>query len=1037
MRNIFLLLICFSIDVGIVFGQNKQVSGIVKDNVESSVAGVSIIVKGTSIGIVTDSNGEFSLNVPESATTIVVSYVGLKEKEVDIAPYMNIVLEPDVSALDEVVVVAYGTTKKSSFTGSATTLKGTSLEKIQSSDLSKALEGEVAGMSTTSGSGQPGASASIIVRGLGSINASRNPLIIMDGVPYEGSLNSISAFDVESLTVLKDAAANSMYGARGSNGVIIVTTKQGKSGKPSLNFDARIGANSRGIPAYDVIQDPGTFYELYWESLRNDKLDNNMDYPKANNAASADLIDENLKYNIYKNVPNDQLIDPATGKLNPNAKIKKWNDNWMKDPFTNGLRQEYNFNVSAGTGKTDIYASLSYLNDKGYVVNSDFQRISARLKVDQKITDFMKIGGSINYANTSQNNVSASNTNYSNIFMFGQQIAPIYPIYLYNMDDGELILNDKKQKQYDFGTDNERPYASEQNPMATLEANIYKIIYDIVTSRGFFEVNFLKDFKFTMNLSYDVFNLASTDFSTPIGGDAVNVGGRGYKESNRYTALNANQLLNYSKKINNHSIDVLLGHESKKDNRQNLYGHMTRFVDPENPEFSNASQYQDLTSSYQEYSLEGYFSRMEYNYGVKYYFTASVRADASSRFHPDVRWGNFWAVGASWRLSKENFLSDVAFINNLKFKTSYGTQGNDNLGVWYAYKDLYAVNRVNGEPAMSRTFRGNPQLTWEKSNNFNIGFEASVWNDRLSLNVDYFIKKTTDLLYKKPMSISEGLPDTKWVNDIDMQNNGVEIELGLDIIKSNDLKWRVNLNGTHYKNKLTKLPSDKPATGYQTGSYWRELGGSIFDYYTYEYAGVDNTGLALYNTYIKDANGKETVETTTVQSKATLRKTGKSPIPDIYGGFGSSIDFKGFDFSVQTAFQLGGYVMDEVYQSLMNPGNSGRNFHKDALNRWTPENTGTDVPKLIYESQNQAATSNRWLTKSSYFSIRNITLGYSFPKKMIQPLKLEKLRVYAVADNVWYTSKRRGLDVRQSFDGSVSYAYSVLRTISFGVSVGF
>jgi TonB-linked SusC/RagA family outer membrane protein len=990
------------------------------------------------VGILTDSEGKFSLDVPENAAIMVVSYIGFKEKEVDVAPYVEVVLEPDVSALDEVVVVAYGTAKKSAFTGSATTIKGETLEKIQSSNLSKSLEGKVAGMETTSGSGQPGASASIIVRGLGSISASRSPLIIMDGVPYEGSLNSISAYDVETMTVLKDAAANSMYGARGSNGVIIITTKKGKSGKTSLNFDARIGVNDRGIPTYDIIQDPGEFYELYWESLRNKNLES-MSYLEANLAASTDLIDNSLKYNVYKNVPNNKLIDPATGKLNPNATVKKWNDSWLKDPFTNGLRQEYNFNVSAGTGKTDIYASLSYLDDNGYVVNSDFKRVTTRLKIDQKITDFMKVGGSVGYTNTAQNNVDASGSNYSNIFMFGQQIAPIYPIYLYDIDSGDLILDSKKQRQYDFGTEFTRPYSSEQNPLATIAANIKKNIYDVVTSRGYFEVTFLKDFKFTANLSYDIFNLSLTDYATPIGGDAKDVGGRGYKESTRYTALNANQLLNYSKKINSHSVDVLLGHESKKDSSQDLWGHMTKFVNPENPEFSNAALYQDMSSSYQEYSLEGYFSRLEYNYADKYYVTASLRADASSRFHPDVRWGNFWALGASWRLSKESFFNDVSFINDLKIKASYGTQGNDNIGVWYAYKNLYSVNRVDGEPAMSWSFRGNPELTWEKSNNFNAGFEALAWDERLSLNVEYFIKKTTDLLYMRPIPVSEGLPDVKWVNDIDMQNNGIEVELGLDLIKSNDLKWAINLNATHYKNKLTKLPSDKPETGYQAGSYWREIGGSIFDYYTYEYAGVDkNTGRALYNKYTKnEQSGLETVETTAVQSEATLRKTGKNPIPDIYGGFGSSIDFKGFDFSVQTAFQLGGYVMDGVYQVFMNPGDKGRNFHKDSFKRWTPNNTDTDVPKLIYEDQNQAAVSDRWLTKSSYFSIRNITLGYSFPKKLIQSVKLEKLRVYAVADNVWYTSNRKGLDVRQSFEGSVGYAYSVLRTISFGVSVGF
>jgi TonB-linked SusC/RagA family outer membrane protein len=964
------------------------------------------------------------------------------------AENITVVLETADTSLDEVIVVAYGTTKKSSFAGSASIIKGSDLEKTQSSNISKALEGKVAGLETTSGSGQPGASASIIIRGLGSISASRSPLIVVDGVPYEGSLNSISSFDVEAMTILKDAAANSIYGARGSNGVIIITTKKGKTGKARINFDARLGVNGRGISAYDVITDAGEYYEMYWESLRNKNLES-MTYMEANAAASADLIDNGLIYNVYKNIPNNQLIDPATGRLNPNAKEKKWGDNWLSDPFRNGLRQEYNVNVSSGTDSNNIYASLSYLGDEGYVVNSDFNRISTRLKMEQKIGEYVKVGGSVNYTRTDMNNVAASTTQYNNMFMFGQQIAPIFPIYLYDLKTGDPLLNANGGKQYDFGETYARPYAAQQNPMATVEAGENKIQVDVLSSRGFFEVNFLKDFKFTTNLAYDMFTTNEVEYMTPIGGDAYNVGGRGYKQMTRYSALNANQLLNYNKKIDLHTIDVLLGHENKNDNQQYLYGHMTNFVDPNSSEFSNASEYQNLTSGYVEYALEGYFSRLDYNYDDKYYLTASLRTDASSRFHPDVRWGTFWALGGSWRISKESFLSDASFINDLKLKVSYGTQGNDHLlnpdgtTLWYAYKNLYSVDRIDGEGAMSWTFRGNPKLTWEKSNNFNTGLELLAWDERLSFNFDYFIKETKDLLYQKPKAASEGLPNFQWVNDIDMKNTGVEFEVGVDVVKTNDFKWNINLNATHYKNKLTRLPADKQELidkdgGYQAGSYWRKIDGSIFDFYTYEYAGVDPvTGRAQYNRYVKDDAGVEQVEKVTTTSSATLRQTGKSAIPDWYGGFGTSIDFKGFDFSIQTAYQLGGYVMDDVYQALMTPGESGHNFHKDMFKRWTPESPNTDIPKLLFEDQEQAAVSDRWLTNASYFSIRNMSLGYTLPKKLTNAIKFEKVRCYAVADNVWYVSHRKGLDVRQSFSGAVNYVYSPLRTISLGISASF
>lgn len=1044
-RKLAMFLTLFFVGIGIITAQT-QVRGTVVDESGDSVIGATILIKGTSQGTVTDADGMFSLSAPEDGI-LVISFVGYETQEVKVSSNVRVTMREDSEMLDEVLImVPYGTARKSSFTGAASTVSGEKIGKIQTSNISKSLEGAVAGLQTTSGSGQPGASASIIIRGLGSISASQSPLVVLDGVPYEGSLNSISTQDIETYTVLKDAAANSLYGARGSNGVIIITTKRGKTGKTAINFDVRTGFNSRGVSAYDVVTDPGDYYEMYWESLRNNYLSEGYGYMEANSNASNELIN-NLRYNVYKDVPNAQLINPMTGKLNPAATQRKWNDSWLTDPVRNGLRQEYNFNVSQATESSNIYASLSYLQDEGYVVDSDFKRLTSLLKAEQKLGDNIKINGSISYTNATTNNVGSGESNYSNIFMFGQQIAPIYPIYLYDQVTGEPLLDKDGKKRYDFGTEYARPYASEQNPLAVLYADINKIVVDNVSTRGAFEYRFLDGFKATVNAAYDVFSTIATEFATPIGGDAANVGGRGEKQTTRYSALNINQLLNYSKIFNIHSIDVLLGHETKYDNSNVLYGHMTNFVDPNNPEFSNAARYQDLTSSEQHYSLEGYFSKLDYNYDEKYYLTASLRTDGSSRFHPDSRWGQFWAVGGSWRISEELFFDNLDFVDELKIKASYGTQGNDNIGTWYAYKNLYTINRIDGEPSTSLSFRGNPDLTWEKSANFNSGFELTAFNKRLTLNADFFIKTTNDLLYAKPLAVSEGLPSSIWVNDLDMKNTGFEVEAIFDVIKNRDLTWSVNLNATHYKNELTRLPSDKAELvskdgGYQAGSYWRKIGGSIYDYYTYEYAGVDQeTGKALYNVYdkIRDDKGVlikyEKKDPTTENSNATLMQTGKSPIADLYGGIGSTIEYRGIDLSIQTAYQLGGYVMDGVYQGFMSPGDKGSNFHKDMFKRWTPENRDTDVPLLLYEDQNQNASSDRWLTSASYFSIRNITLGYTLPKRWIDRLNIEKIRLYGVADNVWYTSARKGLDVRQSFSGSVSYIYSPIRTTSIGLQV--
>ena len=968
--------------------------------------------------------------------------------EVEATDGMIVELHAATEELDEVMVVAYGTVRKSSFTGAASQVKGDDISSQQVSSISKALEGVTAGVQVSNSDGSPGTNASILVRGIGSISATQSPLIVVDGVPYEGSLNSISAQDIESLTVLKDAAANSMYGARGSNGVIVITTKSAQPGDIKVQLDARVGFNSRGIPSYNIINDPGDYYEMMYEAIVNNLVESGT-YSNltARQYVANNLISGYLKYNIYAGIADNELIDPLTGKINPNATTRKWTDNWSKDPFNNGLRQEYNVSLTGGTENTKGYASISYLSDDGYVTNSGFDRISARAKVDQNIGKYIKTGVNIAYANTERQAFGNTDANYSNLFMFSQSIGPIYPIYLYDTN-GNLMYDAEGNALYDFGTTYQRPYAQEQNPYAVLLANQNKYITDNLSTRAYVDVMFLKDFKFTANVAYDVFNQNDVEYMTHIGGDAASVNGRGYRQSVRYNALNANQLLNWTPKYGNHSINLLLGHETKKDRSSLLYGHMTNFMDPDNSEFANASSYQDLTSYSSTYALEGYFGRVEYDFADKYYVSASYRADASSRFAPENRWGQFWSVGASWRMKEEAFLQNVDAISNMKLKASYGTQGNDNIGYSQVYLDLYAISRVDGEAGLTKVFRGNPDLTWEKSNNFNAGIELGLF-DRVNISSDFFIKETKDMIYARPLAASEGSPSTIIVNDLDMKNTGIEFEVSADVIKNRNIRWNISFNGTHYKNQMTRLPEDKAEAiatdgGYQRGNYWMKIGGSLYDWYLYEYEGVDpENGLPRYNKYtpILDENGVETgeykkeyVHTT---SEATLRETGKSAIPDFYGGLSTTLEAYGVDVNISTAFQIGGYVYDSFYQSLMNAGNAGENMHTDMFNRWTPTNTDTDVPRLCYNDQEANGMSDRWLTSASYFSLRNVTIGYTLPSKLTKKAKIEKARFYLTGDNIWLKSARKGLDPRQDFTGATGYIYSALSTYSIGVNLTF
>ena len=1033
-KNVVFSLLFLFISVTMA-AQKVTVTGQVLDSVSGEgVPFAGVFVKGTTTGVSTDDEGRFSIDVVQGGAELLISSIGYVEQLFKAVPGEELVvrLVPDSQAIDETIVVAYGVQKKSSFVGSAAQVSGDKLSKMQSTNISKSLEGAVAGLQTSSSSGTPGSSASIIIRGLGSVSASQAPLLVVDGVPYEGSLNSLPTHDIESMTVLKDAAANSMYGARGSNGVIIITTRRGTSDKIRIEFDAKVGVNSRGVPTYDIITDPADYYEMTWEALRNEVYyGGSMGLGQANAYASGSLISRYLRYNIYKGVEDGEVIDPATGKLNPLAKELKWTDDWNRDVFKAGIRQEYTLAVSGGSEKTKAYMSVSYLNDNGYVPNSGFRRVSVRAKIDQNIAKWLKAGLNVAYSNTNQNQFGAeSSGSYSNIFFFGQNIAPIYPIYLYDLETGERLYGENGETLYDWGE--KRAYGQLSNPYGQLLSSTVNSVRDNMSSRGYLDFDIVKDLKFTVNLAYDIFNTKSDNYTTPVGGDAATVNGRGKQSTGRYSALNTNQLLSWTPSFGSsreHSLSLLLGHEIKSDASYGLSGEMTNFVDPTVSDFANAVVYQNLDSSRSSYFLQGIFSRAEYSYANRYFVSASYRRDASSRFAPDKRWGSFWAVGASWNAKQEPFLLPVAWLDYLKFKASYGTQGNDNIGMTKVYEDLYRIDRVDGEASIVKVFRAAPDVTWEKSNNFNAGFESRFF-DRLSVNADFFIKETKDMIYYRALAPSQGNPASQLVNDMDMMNIGVEFDVAADLVKVRNFSWNLAVNGTAYRNKITKLPSNEPEEGYASGNYWRKKGGSLYDFYMYEWLGVDEaTGEPLYT----GKDGAPVHE----PANAKLVQTGKSAVPDLYGGVTSSWSFFGVDLSAQFAYQLGGWTLDSNYQGLMSAGTAGTNWHKDIFRRWTPQNTSTDVPRVQNRYQDASQTSTRFLTKASYISLKNVTLGYTFPKSLMQKAKISSLRVYVVGDNLWYMSKRRGLDVRQSFSGATGFTYSALRTVSAGVSFTF
>lgn len=1038
MKKLFLILLAVTSFTLCAVAQNKIVKGVVLTaGDDEPLIGATVLPVGGGNGTSTDLSGRFTLNVPQSVQKVKVSYVGMETQTVDITPDMIIWMKSTDNSLDEVMVVAYGTAKKSSFTGAATTVSGANIEKLSISNVSKALEGGIPGVQTAVTSGQPGEAATIRIRGIGSINSSSDPLIVVDGMPYEGNLSSINPVDIESMTVLKDAASTALYGSRAANGVVVITTKKGNAQKTKVTLEARLGWNERGISNYDIMTDPGQYLKTYWTVQKNMLGDGQ---------AASDALFGKLGYNPY-DCPNNEMVN-ANGQLT-SARLL-WTDNWTDEALRTGMRQEYNMTVSGGSEKSNHFLSLGYLKDEGIVSNSDFSRFSARASGDYSFNKYVNINGMLAYSRGEQNAMNISSlSNFSNTFAFIQNIAPIYPVYGYR--DGKPVYNEDGTRAFDFGdgTYGARAYGGNQNVVATDDANMNRRIRDNFNGRFGVSVSFLDGFKLAVNGGYEVTNLSRDQFMTPDFGDAQSVNGRGYKTRVRTQTYTINEMLTYSRTFaQKHSVDVLVGHENYKFLNNFLYNEKSGFFDPTIPEYNNAITMDAMNSFEQKYAIESVFGRVNYGYDDRYYVSASVRGDGSSRFAPGHRWGAFWSVGASWRISKELFMQDVTWVDNLSLRASYGSVGNDDiyypisvyseyLNNYQPYKSLYSVSNSDGSFALTKVYQGNENLTWETSYNANVGLSAMLLDNLINLDIEYFHKRTKDMLYNVPQAMSSGVAYIS-ENALTMTNQGVEFTLGINIPLPKDFTWNVTFTGTHYKNKITDIPAEKRKEGITHDSYYNfREGNSVWDFYIPKFAGLNEDGQALWYMDVKDENGNVTgVETTANNSAATYYHVGTA-LPDFQGGINTAFSWKGLDLSIDMNYSLGGQILDRMYMGLMHAGsNAGTNWHKDILGAWTPSNTGSQIP-VLDGSKNANNVSDRFLIGADYFNLRNVTVGYTFPAKWTRKAFIEKARLYFTAENVALASKRKGLDPRQYIYGQSQSNYSTIRSMSFGLSLTF
>lgn len=1069
--SILFMLTCL---VGYSFAQDRQVSGkVTSANDGTAIAGASVLVAGSSMATQTDASGNFTLDAPTSAT-LVISYVGYTTQRIPLQgnTTVTVLLESNDHSLDEVVVTAYGTQTKESIAGSISTLKSQDLEQVQSANVIQSLSGKVGGVQIKSTSGQPGASSTVRFRGLGSISSSNDPLYVVDGVPFNGDVAGISSQDIEEISFLKDAAANALYGSRGANGVIIITTKKGRNNdRVEIAYESRIGVNSRAVKDYDIITDPKEYYELRWQRLRLGALNGGDNDNDARTSATEGLFDD-LGYNIF-DVANNKIIDPATGKINPQANVL-YQDNWNDYLFDNSVRHEHSLNLRYGNDKISSYLSGSYLKDNGYVVNSGFERVSARANLEFRPYDFVKLGGNVNFASTKARDPQAGkgSTTYSNLFSWSRNIAPIYPIFARDAS-GAIMRNTDGRELYDWGrgetinpdgTQAIRPYIDNMNPYASTLLDIQTNNNSNISLRTFASFDFLEHFNFTYNLGYDFIAGNRLRYGNTEGGDDFPYGGSVTNALTHESTLTNQQLLTYDNKFGAHSLNIMIGHESSDYMNKLISGTKTVVVIPDEIFLSNASKFSSLNGYNDLYKVEGYLSRVNYNYDNKYYFNASYRRDGSSVFHPDYRWGNFYGLGGAWIVSNEDFLKNVDEISNLKIKASYGEQGNDNLYYptyvsmdhrshfgfgrnFYPYMDQFEITAdALGDPSIKQVYTGTEDLKWEVSRNFNTGFELGLFQNRLNIDFEFFVRKVSDMLYNFPQAPSSGIPAIS-KNIGDMKNTGVEIAIDGDVIRTDD--WNLNLwaNATHYKNKITKLPQP-----FVSGGIFRFVEGeSAYTYYLREFAGVDPaTGLGSWNVGDKDPiTGVSTGEKTTTEthSGATQFLSKKTAHPDLYGGFGLDLRYKKFTFNAGFAYQIGGYVFDNVYQGLFaedtGMGNSGANLHKDAYLTWTPENPNAEMPILANAGLNQYGSSDAFLVSASYLSLENFGLSYDLSNATFERAGIRNARVSVIGNNLFMLSKRQGMDPRMmqlggsANNGLTLNSYSLLRSVSLGLSINF
>ena len=1100
MRKLKLLLSCLTLlFVGYAaYAQNIQVSGTVTDaSTGEGVPFASVSVKGTMTGTSTDVDGKYTLSVPKNGT-LVFSSIGYVNQEVDVngRATVNVLLAVDTESIDETVVVAYGVAKRESITGAVSTVKNETIAQRPLTNVTNVLEGAVTGV-MANGGGDPGSGPTIRIRGFGSVTGDNSPLYVIDGVPFSGYISDLNPNDIESLTVLKDATSAALYGNRASNGVILITTKRGKSDKVGLTVNVNQGFYNRAIPEYDKVN-AAEFMQVFFTGYMNNMISTAA--MSGSSLSKADAVADVKKnfssyigqYNIF-NVPNDNLFDD-NGVFNASAKILPGYDdlNWWDYVMRTGYRQDYNVSGSGASAKSNYFFSLGYTDEQGQTINSNLNRWTARANVSVTPVKWLKAGVNVSSA-IHNSDYRSTGTAYKNPLYQASVMAPIYPVYLHNTD-GSYMLDDDGKKQYDSGSLYSRPQYGSRHSLWECELDLDHLKRLTTNTQAYTDITFLKDFTLSIKGDLGLRYEEDRSYNNATIGDGQGNHGRARRESYFYKNYTFQQLLNWGHSFGDHNVEALVGHENYYYNYDYQYGYKTNETFALGKELVNFSDITSLTGYYSGYRLESYLSRLKYNYKNKYFVEGSFRRDGSSRFYKENRWGNFWSVGATWSISREDFMRNVSWVDDLRFRASYGEVGNDRSVGYYGYMALYSVaNKYGGATAAYKSQNEALDLVWEAEKSFSTALEGRLFN-RMNFTLEYFDKVTHNLLFDVEQPTSQGGISTGSVtaattaNIGSVSNHGIEFSADVDIIRTRDLNWNFGLNATWMKNTIRELP---PATitnydglqnAIRSGTKLYVEGGGMYDYHMYQFVGVDQmTGLALYQIndedyYILDENkvgkkwdedtkgfvafdkaqvpeayrvvidGKEYVTNTTYAK----RDWAGSSLPKVYGSFNTSLRWKGFTFSALFTYSLGSKSIDYAYQDLMSVGLSPRSYHVDVLNSWSEAPAGmtetsadrinpNGIPRIDgYWSAQSNATSTRFLISGNYLVVKNINLAYTFPRKWVESIGLSGITVNASVDNLWSFTAKKGMNPQQNFSGAI-YGYSINtpRIGTLGVKVNF